>query len=256
MARRILWHTVLVSLVGLLLAGCGEKAEVDPYKAVTLREVTRSHVVSKGFKYKLTNPKVEVLNQSLGLVREGEILEFIGGRSLEEKLSGKLGGSFELAVVKEFSPYVHFKVERIYGDQDTTFMTPGSVMYPRIVNASEFSAEGYEPKNLDAVPYNRTDVLRGLENTKMALSGAAITREEGDGQPYFMIHGQNVKFRVADTGDGVGLILKLLVEKGYPFDGGVLMIEVEDYGSRMKSKIGGTVEVMYVKYGSRVILPS
>jgi hypothetical protein len=256
MARRILWHTVMISVMGLLLVSCGEEGEIDPYKPVTLREVTRSQVVSKGFKYKLSNPNIEVLNQSLGLIREGSLVEFIGGRSLEEKLSGKMDGNFELAVVKEFSPYVHFKVERIYTSTDTTFMTPGSVVYPRVVDAAQFSADEYISKSLDGIPYNRTDVLRELENTRMALSGATITRETSEGQPYYVLHGKNVKFRVADTGDGVGLILKLLVQKGYPFEGGVLMTEVEDYGARMKTKVGGTVEVMYVRYGSRVILPS
>jgi hypothetical protein len=253
MVRRILSYTTVACVLGLSLAGCGEKKEVDPYAAVTLKQVTRGQVVSKGFRYKLTNPKVEVLHQSLGLIREGDILEFIGGRSLEEKLEGKTDGTFALAVVKEFSPYVHFKVERIYGESDTTFMTPGAVAYPRVMDAAQFSAAEYEPKSLDGIPYNRTDVLRGLENKKLALSGVTVTREAGEGQPYYMLHGKDVKFRVADTTDGLGLFLKLLIQKGYPFEGGVLMTETEDYGSRMKTKIGGTVEVMYLKYGSRVV---
>lgn len=253
MARRISSYTAIAFIVSLLLVGCGEKKEVDPYAPVTLRQVTRTQVVSKGFRYKLTNPKVEVLHQSLGLIREGDLLEFIGGRSLEEKLEGKLDAGFELAVVKEFSPYVHFKVERIYSQNDTTFMTPGSVNYPRIQDAAQFSTADFEPKSLDGIPYNRTDVLRGLENKRMALSGVAITRETGDGQPYYLLHGKDVKFRVADTSDGFALFLKLIAQKGHPFEGGVLMIETEDYGSRMKTKIGGTVEVMYIKYGSRVV---
>lgn len=253
MAKGILSYTVVACLLGLSLMGCGEKKELDPYAAVTLKQVTRGQVVSKGFRYKLTNPNVEVLHQSLGLIREGDLLEFIGGRSLEEKLAGKLNSSFELAVVKEFSPYVHFKVERIYGEADTTFMTPGAVAYPRIMDTAQFSTAEYEPKSLDAIPYNRTDVLRGLENKKMALSGVTITKEAGEGQPYYLLHGKDVKFRVADTSDGIGLFLKLMVQKGYPFEGGILMTETEDYGSRMKSKVGGTVEVMWVKYGSRVI---
>lgn len=253
MARRILSYTVVACFLGLSLTGCGEKKEVDPYATVTLKQVTRGQVVSKGFKYKFVNPKVEVLHQSLGLLREGDVLEFIGGRSLEEKLQGKTGGEFELAVVKEFSPYVHFKVERIYSQADTTFMTPGAVNYPRVVDATEFAATDFEAASLDGIPYNRTDVLRGLENKKMALSGVTLTKEPGDGQPYYVLHGKNVKFRVADTTDGLGLFLKLFVEKGYPFEGGVLMTETEDYGSRMKTKIGGTVEIMYIKYGSRVI---
>ncbi len=252
MAKRVPSYMGIVVVMALSLVACGDKTEIDTHPTATLRQITRGQLVSKGFRYKLVNPKVEVLNQSLGLVREGNLVEFIGGRGLEEKLKDRVQGSFELAVVKQFSPFVHFKVERIYGEADTTFMTPGAVVYPRLVDSAEFSTQGYEPKSLDEIPYNRTDVLRGLENKKIALT-ATITRETDQGRAYYLLHGKDVKFRIAETPDGTGLILKLMAQQRYPFEGGVLVTATEEYGSRMRTKIAGTVEVMYVKYGDRVV---
>ena len=253
MVKRILRNVVTVSVFVSMLAGCGEKKQVDPYPTVTLRQITRGNVVSKGFRYKLVNPEVQVLNQSLGLIREGDILEFIGARSLEEKLQEKLDGDFELAVVKEFSPFVHFRVEKIFTAADTTFLTSTGILpYPRVQNAAGFRMGAYEPMSIDDIQYDRTDMLRALENRKFKIT-APITRETEDGKAHYVLLGDNAKFRVSDPSDGTGLFLKLLVEKGYPFEGGVLMRETEENSSRMRSKIAGTVEVEYVKYGSRIV---
>jgi len=253
MVKRILRNAIAVSAVVSMVAGCGEKKPVDPYPRVTLRQITRGKVVSKGFRYKLVNPEVQVLNQSLGLIREGDILEFIGARNLEEKLQGKLDGDFELAVVKEFSPFVHFRVEKIYTAADTTFLaSTGTLPYPRIQSAAGFRMGAYEPLSIDDVQYDRTDMLQALENKKFRIT-AQITRETEDGRAHYILLGGNAKFRVSDPPDGTGLFLKLLVEKGYPFEGGVLMRATEEHSSRMRSKIAGTVEVEYVKYGLRIV---
>jgi hypothetical protein len=128
----------------------------------------------------------------------------------------------------------------------------GAIAYPQIWNVDEFGIDGYDEKNIDDIPYNRTGTLRGLVDQKIRVVGK-ITREMEEGRPYFVIHGANAMFRVADPSDGVGLFLKLFAEKGYPFEGGIMMTEVEAYGDRMKSKVAGTVEVQYVKYGDKVV---
>jgi hypothetical protein len=104
----------------------------------------------------------------------------------------------------------------------------------------------------DGIPYSRTDVLRGLESKKMALT-TPITREADEGRTSLLLHGIEVKLRVADAPYGIALILKLMAQRGYPFDGGVLMMGTEEYGSRMTTKIVGAGRVICVKYGNRVV---
>lgn len=253
MFKNIVLNAVIAALIASLFIACDEAGEVDPYAQVSLRQVTRSTVVSKGMKYRLDNPEIVALNRNLGLIREGNLLEFIGGRSLEDKLAGKLDSDFQLGVVKQFSPYVHFKVEKIFTEIDTTFMTQaGAIAYPRLWSADEFGLDGFEETNIDNIPYNRTGTLRGLEGKKIRVVGK-ITREMEEGRPFYIIHGANAKFLVTDPSDGLGLFLKLFAEKGYMFDGGMTMTEVEAYGDRMKSKVAGTVEIHYVKYGDQII---
>ncbi|UCG52110.1 MAG: hypothetical protein JSW58_00730 [Candidatus Latescibacterota bacterium] len=253
MARKTVLNVVIAARLASMLFACGESGEVDPYATVTLRQATRDMVVSKGFKYKFQNPQIVAMNRNLGLIREGNLLEFIAARSLEDKLVGKTDGSFELAVVKQFSPFVHFKVEKIYTETDTTFMTQaGTIVYPKIWDMAEYGTEGYEEKDIDGIPYNRTGALRALVDQKLRVT-AKITVEKEEGRDYYMLHGENAKFRVADTADGTGLFLKVLTENNYPFEGGIIMTGVEDYGARMKSKIAGTVEIQYLKYGNRIV---
>jgi hypothetical protein len=111
---------------------------------------------------------------------------------------------------------------------------------------------GYEPLSIGDVPYERTDVLRSLENKKFRIK-APIARETENGEARYFLLGGGAKLRVADPSDGMGLFLDLLVEKGYEFEGGILMRGTEEQSSRLRSKIAGTVEVEYVTYGSRIV---
>ncbi len=252
MTRRAFGSLAGITAALSIIAACGGGQTADPYPRASLRTLTRGRPSpSEGFRYKLVNPSIESLYRNIGLVRDGNIVEFITGRNLEEKLGGASGG-VELAVVKEYSPFVHFRVERVYTAQDTTFLTPGAVFLPRVVDATAFSMTPYERIDVDEVYSNRTEALRSLESRKIRFS-CPITEEQGSGGRYFVLQGRNAKFRVAAVSDGMGLLLRLLAEKAYAFEGGVVMTETEDPASRMGSTIAGTVEIEWVRYGRRIV---
>lgn len=243
---------VVLPMVGLL-SSCSETADADPYKTASLRELTRGTVVSKQFKYKLVNPQIEVIHGNLGIVREGNILEFVVARSLEAKLEGMTDGYFELDCMKKFSPFVHFKVEQIATETDTVFPAAGqSVALPRLMTEEDYGVSSFEEQDIDAIPYNNTGRLNSLKGKKLKVSGE-VTIETEEGVEYFMLHGDGASFRIAETDDGLELMLKLCAEKGYPFNGGVVFTDVESYSSRIKTKIAGTVDVQYFLYGSRLV---
>jgi hypothetical protein len=253
MLKRTLSQVIAASVVATMIAGCGGKKREDPYPTVTLRQITRGRVASKGFRYKLVNPNVQALHGNLGLMREGDILEIIGARGLEEKLQKKMDGDFALGVVKEFSPFVHFRVEKIFSAADTTYLPiTGTLSYPKIQNAAGFRMGAYEPLAIDDLRPDRTDVLRSLEQRRFKIK-APIVRESENGETRFFLVGAAAKFRVADPSDGMGLFLQLLVDEGYEFEGGVLMKETEEQSSRLRSKIAGTVGVEFVRVGSRIV---
>jgi hypothetical protein len=252
MKRRPFAALAVIAAALFIVAACGRDQTADPYPRASLRTLTRGRPVpSVGYRYKLANPSVESLYRNVGLVRDGNIVEFITGRNLEEKLEGASGG-VELAVVKEYSPFVHFRVERVCTAQDTTFLTPGAVFLPRIVDAAAFSTTPYERIDVDEVYANRTDALRSLENRKVRLS-CPIIEEQGSGGRYFVLQGRNAKFRVAAVSDGMGVVLRLLADKGYGFEGGVVMTATEGPASRAGTGVAGTVEIEWVKYGRRIV---
>lgn len=234
MMKKVLLLAISIVLASIV-AGCSEKGETNPYKLVTLREATRGMAVSKGFKYRLQNPDIVALDRNLGLIREGNLLEFIGGRSLEDKMMGMTDGFFELQVVKQYSPFVHFKVEKVATETDTVIIPrTGVIPWPQIWFATAYNTEAYERPDIHQIPYNRTGTLRGFVGKKLHVN-AHIEEMEEEGKKYFVLVGENARFRVADPTNGIGLMLKVLLENNYEFEGGVVLTTVEDYGPRMKT---------------------
>lgn len=249
---RLIQVAATVVIAGLINA-CSESVAKDPYTVVTLREATRGHVVSKDFKYRFVNPQVVALHQNLGLIREGNILEFVAARSLADKLEGYETDQLELNVVKKYSPFVHFRVDKVVASGDTIDFPPvGAIAYPQIRTPEEYSTDTYEAQDIDAIPYNNTGVLNRLKDKKMKISGR-ITLEEEEGQKYFVLNGKNAKLRIGQAGNGTELIMKVLAEGNYLFEGGVTFTAVEDYAPRMKTHVAGTVNVQFVNYGNKII---
>ncbi len=254
MTKRINLHILIAVMLASVAVACGEEEKVDPYKTVTLREVTRSTVVSKGFKYKLVQPEIVALNRNLGLIRDGNILEFIAARSLEDKIAGKMDGYFDLHVVKKFSPYVYFKVNQINTDTDTIFTNQrGAIAYPIITTEADYGTDAYEDKTIDEFQYNRTQTLNNLKEKKIKLVNAPIVVEMAEGRKHYYLEGKNGRVKIDQMSDSIGLIFKLLATSNYNFNGGVTLIEVEEYGKRIKSKLVGTVEINYIMFGDKLI---
>jgi hypothetical protein len=253
MTRKWFVHVFLTASLTVPLAACSESGDEDPYKLVTLKEACYGQVVSKNFKYKFVNPEIVALNRNLGLIREGNEIEFIAARSLADRLEGHTDGALELAVVKKFSPYVHFKVERIVVEGDTMFPTQaGGIAYPTITTAEAYGIDAFEDRDLDKIPYNNTGVLRPLVGKKIKVSGKIVT-EKTEGKIVYFVEGRGAKLRIGDTTDGIGLIIKTLEKNNYTFEGGLMMTEVEPFAERRQNRVAGTFEVQYVMYGDQLI---
>jgi hypothetical protein len=250
-------RTFVRALLGVLLAAivgaCARSGGRDSYRPVTLREACYGHVASKGFKYRFVDPEIVALNRSLGLIREGNELEFIAARDLEERLGDLVRGPVELAVVKRYSPYVHFRVEHIVARGDTVFPAPaGIIALPRITTAEEYGVSSFSKMSVDAIPFDNTDVLRGLVGKKIAVRGNVVS-EERNGQTVCYLEGKNGRLRLAAVSDGVGLIVKLVGEQNHVLEAGLTMTEVEAFSARRQTRTTGTFEVNYVMYGNRLI---
>jgi hypothetical protein len=241
-----------IAVFGLLvLYGCGgEGKQVDPYAEVSLEQATRGPVVvSKGFKYKLRNPEFVEMNGHILLVKEGNIMEMIAGRSIADKLEGLDMANIEFNVVKKYSPYTHFKCEQIVSGTDTVFISgAGAIDYPRVTPVESFQIKEHDEYDLDRLKYNRTADLRKAVDKQFVVSGALSLVEEDGDEVWILTGDRGSVVRIMDPTDGVSLVLKMLLTSNMDFEGGITFTEVEPWGDRQNNRICGNVEIDFVKY--------
>jgi hypothetical protein len=256
MLRRCSITTLLALFSVLLFAGCsGEGKKADPYAEVTLEQATRGPaVISKGFKYKLRNPDIVEMSGDILLVREDSIIEMIAGRSIADKLQGKDLSNIEFNVVKEYSPYVHFRCEEIVSGQDTTFISrAGAIAYPSVVPADGFKSKEHDQYDLDRLRWNSSaDLNRAVDKQFWVTGDLALVEEDGD-EVWMLSGNRGSTVRIVDPTDGIVVVLRLLLENQQPFEGGITFTEVEPWPTRRNNHVCGDVEVNYVKYMDKVV---
>ena len=255
MAKRCL-ITMSIAIFGMLfVAGCGGEAkQVDPYAEVTLEQAIEGPaVISKGFKYKLRTPEIVEKSGHILLIREGNMLEIIAGRSIADKLGGMDMSIVEFNVKKMYSPYVHFKCEQIVSGADTVFIGRGAIDYPRITDAAEFKTKDHDEYNLDRLKFNRTADLRKAVDKQLWVTGN-VTLVEEDGEEVWMLAGsRGSTVRIVDPTDGITIVLRMLVANNESFEGGITFTEVEPWPSRKDNQVCGNVEVDFVMFMDKVI---
>ena len=256
MTKRCLITASLAVFGMLLFAGCGGEGDnIDPYAEVSLQQATRGPVViSKAFRYKLKNPNIVQKQGDLILVREGNIIEMIAGRSIADKVEGKDPSTIEFNVVKMYTPYVHFKCEQVVSGQDTVFISrAGSVAYPLVTPVSEFKKKDHDDYDLDRLKWNRTQDLRKAVDKQFWVKGSvALVEEEGD--EVWMLSGERGSIvRIVDPTDGIIIMLRMLLENNEGFEGGITFTEVEPWPDRQNNRVCGNVVVDYVQYLDKVI---
>ena len=115
-----------------------------------------------------------------------------------------------------------------------------------------YGIDSFEEYDINTIAWNNTRALNQLKEKKLHVK-AQIVEETVEGQPQFWLLGERSKLRIGDVSDATALFLRLLANGNYVFDGGIHMIEVEDFGARRDSHVAGTVFVDFVMYGNRLI---
>ncbi len=249
------WFGVLIvmAVVSAGLAGCGEEKHVDPYLQVSLRQALYGPPpASKDYRYKIVNPTIVEAVGHLCLVREGNVTGLIAGRSIADKIADMDRSDIVFNVVKKYTPLVHFRAEQVISGTDTVFISQaGSILYPRIVPASEFRSKDHEPMRMINFRWNRSDALKKMVEGKYEVK-ARLARVEEDGEEVWMLVGERGSLRVDRPNDAIEMVLRMLAESGQDFEGGITFGEIEDYADRKNSHVCGTVTIDYVKYLDRV----
>lgn len=252
---------VALCLLGaFVFAGCGEKAAIDPYASISLRQALYGPpVLSKGFKYKITAPEIVEAAGDYVLVRDGNVSTFITGASLADKIHGYDPATITFNVVKKFSPAPHFRCENVVAGSDTVPIPQGrSIPLPHMVNAAGFTSADHTPAEMTRFKYNDTVGLEREPERKYQLTGKIVRVEEGKEQVWMLegaapsARGQVPILRIAAPAPALEIVLNLMARSGAEFSGGVTFTEAEPWVKRQKNHVCGTVELDYVTFMNKV----
>lgn len=244
------------SVFSLVLAGCYEEESGPDNVPGTLRQITRGELLSMNGRYQLSNPEIVVLDEHLGLIREGNLIEFVAGGSLEAKLEAYRDGSFTLLVKRGYSPYVHLRVEKVFAGRDTVLVPErANYDFPILLDKSDYDLTPFEEFDLASLQWNKKKYLEPLVGKKMLID-ASIRYANLDGEFYYVLEavGNNEALvRVDEEEPGMLLLLKALLHENLRFKGGVTFNEVANWGALRKPyKISGMVTIDFLQYGGHI----
>ena len=250
---------LIMALIAGVFTGCGGSLD-ETYQMVTLREASHSGITSPGFKFGFDTPKFIAVHGNVGLVRDGNLIEFFTGEDLENKVKMIEGRKYVAGVRKIFSPRVHFAIDFFVAGGDTIKVgEPYESSFPTLLKG--FDEGQFEEIDINGMSSN-TSKLKEIYDTKFKVPEAELTYEEVDykGEPemVYIISLPKVRFILDDMDPGMELILKALLAENLYFSGGVSYGEAPSNALfprsyRTSTNIGGKVKLEYIKYAGEVI---
>ncbi len=284
LARRwvsaLLLALVAVTLIGL--AGCGEKEAVDPYVYDSLRRITRGDTLSTDFLFEIDAPRFEYVRGDIGMIRDGNLLEFLVAKDLENKYQG-LAGTL-LGVQKTFSPQpTHLVLKRIKRgsviEADTLLEASGYTL-PRTMRSGQVDLEtpgaplpelGWKASDMKEaraiyLPENEGDDLKsiqtGIENfvyaPKHDLSPEAAANPGPANYAWYAVFPESA-LQIVDLAPGADWMLHLMKDKGYPLIGSFSVLSFDEEFSNRKVEhpglghVVGTMKINWFKFANTFI---
>ncbi len=244
---------LLVAILAGFVAGCGGGVD-ETYVAVSLRDATRTDVLSPGFKFGFDSPEFVAVHKNVGLVREGNLIEIFVGDGLEDEISKISGGRFTVGARKFFDPVIHFNVDFLVVGSDTVVVgEPYEVAIPSLLKMRDFSTDDFDEIELDKITSNRL-TLRDLPETRFKVTDAKIMYEMIGEEEMYTIHLPNTRLVVKEPGDDIIIILKALMNEQLYFTGGVSYGEIPSQSFRRNYDSAGEVTIDYIAYGNRYVV--
>ena len=239
---------LIVALLAGFIAGCGGGVD-DTYVAVSLRDATRTDVLSPGFKFEFESPDFVAVHKNVGLVREGNLIEIFVGDGLEDEIS-KLSGRFKVGARKFFDPVIHFNIDFLVAGSDTVMVgEPYEAAVPSLLKMRDYSTDDFDEIELDNITSNRL-TLRDLPETRFKVTEAKVMYEMIGEEERYTIHLPKTRLIVKDPGDDIVLILKALIKEQLYFTGGVSYGEIPSQTFRRNYDSAGEVTFDYIVYGN------
>ncbi|HVO77046.1 MAG TPA: hypothetical protein VMT60_03590 [Candidatus Bathyarchaeia archaeon] len=255
--RKLLKSFVVVAILSGIVAGCGGGQKVH-YVPSTMKNAFEAKLQTSH--YIIESPNVIGMSGRVALVREGDLVVFFIGDSLEAKLK-KVQSKRALFVTRNTTPYVHFMVDFMIAAGDTIKVGEAAANLPALRDAGDFQTpDSYTMVAIDQLTPNRR-TLKYIQNKHFLVIGAKVGKTDttdATGAPVekFTINLKNVKFAVNPVNEGVSAILRAMQKEESNFEGGLQYGKIPESREQRESHgIGGNVDIGFFKYmGQMVVL--
>ena len=248
---------LVILLAGILaicvvaVVGIKKKEAVDPYLHTSLRKIATGDTLSPGFLFDVDAPAFEFVHGSTGVVRDGNVLEFIVAKDLEG-LAAKLPGT-RLGVRKVFTPKpMHLVLQRIKRNgvvEADSLEMPYPVILPRLLSASQVDLQApgaalpeigwdtaaIQDAKLSFMPQKDGESFRLVKSAyekiayvpKHDLSPEARLNPKPEDYAWYLI-GNKGSLQVVDLTPGGNFMLHLVHAKELPLIGAFTLVALQD----------------------------
>ena len=279
---------VFALLLGLMavtffgLAGCGGKEEIDPYVYDSLRRVTRGDTLSVGFLFEIDAPEFDYVHGDVGIVRDGNLLEFVVGQNLENNYRN-LAGTL-LGVKKTFTPQpTHLVIQRIKRNgivEADSIPAPQGYVLPRLLRAGAINLEtpgaplpdiGWKRKDIDEaratfLPEEEGDDLRQIQSgierfvyrPRHDLDEEAALNPAPEDYAWYAVF-EETSMEIVNLTPGAEWLLQMFLTKDLPLIGSFSVVTLEEeYTTRKMEHEGlghviGTFQVNWFKFANTFV---
>ncbi len=279
--------TILLALVAMTLfglAGCGKDAEVDPYVYDSLHRIIQGDTLSVDFLFEIDAPKFEYVRGDVGMIRDGNLLEFLVDKDLEnhyQNLAGTL-----LGVRKAFSPQpTHLVLRRIKRNgvieaDSLDIHNPAHYVLPKLLRSGQVDLEtpgaplpdlGWKKSAIKEarsiyLPENEGDDLKsvqsGVENfvytLRPDLDEEAMANPSPDDYAWFAVF-PNASLEIVNLDPGADWMLHLLKDQDYPLVGSFSLVSLVDEYSKRKvdhpviGHVIGSMQINWFKFANSFV---
>lgn len=277
--------TVLLGLLAVTLfgmIGCGEKEVADPYVYDSLRRVTRGDTLSAGFLFEIDAPEFEYVRGNTGIIRDGNLLEFLVAEDLENNyrdLSGAL-----LGVKKTFTPQpTHLVLQRIKRNgvvEADSLPRPADYTLPVLMRAGAVDLDtpgaplpdlGWKAKDIKEASStylpeedggDLKPVQSGIENFVYAprhdLADSVKANPSPEDYAWYAVFPE-ASVEIVDLTPGAEWMMHLLLEKDLPLIGSFSLLTLNDNYQERKiehegiGRVVGTMKINWFKYANTFV---
>lgn len=266
---------MLVSVSLFALVGCGGEKEVDPYVYSSLRSVMQGDTLSYDFLFEIDAPQFDYVQGNTGIVRDGNLLEFVVGTDLENQYRSYSGAL--LGVQKFFKPTSHLMIKRVKkAGVPQPVDSCASFVMPRMLRASQVDLETpgaalpdlawnrksdfatYRPDEEGNEKQIQTGIERFVFVPKHTLPDSVLANPSAKDMTWYAVF-ENSTLEIVDLTPGAEWMLHMLLEKDLPLVGSFTVTELIDSFRERKVEyeglghVIGKVKINWFRYANSFV---